>query len=58
MTDDERMLLSHLSDLQKRADRTGVDAFSGFLSLPEQDLFLKSVREFGFRNFRFEPTAD
>ncbi|MBR6322773.1 MAG: hypothetical protein IKR59_07880 [Lachnospiraceae bacterium] len=54
MTDDEKILLSHLSDLQRRAERTGIDTFSGFLTLPEQDLFLKSAREFGFRDYRFE----
>ena len=54
MTDDDRILLNHLRDLQKRAERSGISTFSGFLSLPEQDLFLRNVREYGFHDYRLE----
>ena len=54
MTDDDRILLNHLKDLQKRAERSGISTFSGFLSLPEQDLFLRNVREYGFHDYRLE----
>ena len=54
MTDDDRILLNHLRDLQKRAERSGISTFSGFLSLPEQDLFLRGVREYGFHDYRLE----
>ncbi len=54
MTDDDRILLNHLRDLQKRAERSGISTFSGFLSLPEQDLFLRNIREYGFHDYRLE----
>ena len=53
MSDEERLLLSHLQDLSDRADQAGIYTFSGFLSLPEQDLFLKNVKEYGFSDYRF-----
>ena len=58
MTDDDRILLNHLKDLQKRAERSGISTFSGFLSLPEQDLFLRSVREYGFHDYHLEGGAE
>ena len=54
MNDDERLLLSRLSDLFDREERSGMYTYSNFLSLPEQDLFYRSVREYGFRNFSFD----
>ena len=54
MNDEEKLLLTHLRDLSERSDRAGIYTFSNFLSLPEQDLFLRNVREYGFRNYRFE----
>ena len=33
MSDEERLLLSHLQDLSDRADQAGIYTFSGFLSL-------------------------
>ncbi len=54
MNDEERLLLSHLQDLSERSESAGIYTFSGFLSLPEQDLFLKNVREYGFHDYRIE----
>ncbi len=52
MTEEERLLLGHLRDLSERASRSGIYMFSGFLSLPEQDLFLRNAREFGLTDYR------
>ena len=54
MTDEERILMRHLQDLSDRAEQSGIYSFSGFLSLPEQDLLMRSVREFGFGRYRLD----
>ncbi|MBR6405450.1 MAG: hypothetical protein IKS18_04550 [Lachnospiraceae bacterium] len=54
MNDEERLLLRHLQDLSERAQQSGIYTFSDFLSLPEQDLVLRSVREYGLWDYHFE----
>ncbi len=46
MNESDEILKRHLLDLSAQAERQGAYTFSGFLSLPEQDLFLSLQRDF------------
>jgi len=46
--DEEKLLLRHLKDLAERAFARSIYTYSNFLSLTEQDVFLKAGSEFGF----------
>lgn len=46
MADEDRILIKHLRDLEQRSYSRNIYTYSGFLSMPEQDLFLKNQSEF------------
>lgn len=47
-TEDDTLLLKHLGDLARRADRSHIATFSGFLSLSEQAAFFEKEKEFAY----------